>query len=419
MNKKNVYVIGAGLYGCLTAWKIKREFPNKHVNLIEMSDHIMSVFDPITLGNQKFNNGFHGIELPRAKQFYDFLNKELKLNLRVEKNSKKLIIEGSIVDYADQLKNYPNKLQNFYPKKQPFYNSSPANLLDLVSDDYKDILYKVSRRYSDDFESVMHLLLPWFCPADFDIQSLDEGDQFRNKVRAGIVDAYYAWPVSNLFSELQTPFLNTLREIGVDLFLSTNVNFTDQGIELTSKNENHVPINLNDEIVFLCVPPIGILKHVSKEVYSAILSRPRHMYNALVSFDSKLNSVNFTEILCCDSALTGLSRISKPPKKNNNDYMQLELFLDPSEELNECFKEKISKYLNKILPKIGYSNITIIDAKKTRTVYFPSKKTNKMALDLIRSWSKNFKYLKISESFVPINMAKSWIYSDNNLKFFI
>jgi protoporphyrinogen oxidase len=87
-----VNIIGAGLNGCLSAWKIKKKFPNYIVNLIDSSDHVISAFDPIEIGKGFYNNGFHGIELPRSKKLSHFFESCLNINLLEKKNIKKLLI---------------------------------------------------------------------------------------------------------------------------------------------------------------------------------------------------------------------------------------------------------------------------------------------------------------------------------------
>ena len=80
-----VNIIGAGLNGCLSAWKIKKKFPNYIVNLIDSSDHVISAFDPIEIGKGFYNNGFHGIELPRSKKLSHFFESCLNINLLEKK----------------------------------------------------------------------------------------------------------------------------------------------------------------------------------------------------------------------------------------------------------------------------------------------------------------------------------------------
>ena len=67
MGISSVQIIGGGLYGCLTAYHIAKMYPHIRINLIEANSKLLSAFDSIVLAGEKFNNGFHGIELPRAK----------------------------------------------------------------------------------------------------------------------------------------------------------------------------------------------------------------------------------------------------------------------------------------------------------------------------------------------------------------
>ena len=49
-----------------------KKFPQLNVDLIDSSDHIISSADPIKIGDDFYNNGFHGIELPRANEIFNF-----------------------------------------------------------------------------------------------------------------------------------------------------------------------------------------------------------------------------------------------------------------------------------------------------------------------------------------------------------
>ena len=73
MSITEVQIIGGGLYGCLTAYHIAKKHPNIRIDLIEGSNKLLPAFNPITLAGDKFNNGFHGIELPRAKDLFEFI----------------------------------------------------------------------------------------------------------------------------------------------------------------------------------------------------------------------------------------------------------------------------------------------------------------------------------------------------------
>ena len=50
-------------------------------------------------------------------------------------------------------------------------------------------------------------------------------------------------------------------------------------------------------------------------------------------------------------------------------------------------------------------------------VFFPSNESLKAANDHVRSWSNKFPLYKILETFGPINMSKTWLYSEENIDF--
>ena len=49
MNKKKITIIGAGLYGCLTALKIKNKYKNYNVEIIDSKNDILESLKPVTL----------------------------------------------------------------------------------------------------------------------------------------------------------------------------------------------------------------------------------------------------------------------------------------------------------------------------------------------------------------------------------
>jgi hypothetical protein len=416
--RNNIYVIGAGLYGCLTAWKIKKKNPEQNVRLVDSSDHIISIFDPISIDGIEINNGFHGIELPRAQSLSDFIKNELELDLKVEKNIKKMIIDGCVVDYADKLNEYPNRIKNLFRCQELPKNATHSNLLDLLPDDFRAILKKISSRYSDDFDNVLHLLIPWFCPADFVIKSHDEGDIFRNGVRLREIDPFYAWPPSYLFQEIQPAFERALKKIGVEVLLSTKVDFSDDGIRLYSDDKSSPKIDLDIDTVFLCMPPVGILRHVSEKIFSELVAKPHDLYNVLLSGASTDECIPFTEVLCCDPEVVPLSRISRHRIKNSTKtFLQLELFVSPLLNIDNEFTDELVEYINRVMPSLGYKDFRLIGLQQTRKVYFPNKQVIDAALSAVRSWSNRFQNIKTLESFAPINMAKAWLYSEMNKKF--
>ena len=79
--------------------------------------------------------------------------------------------------------------------------------------------------------------------------------------------------------------------------------------------------------------------------------------------------------------------------------------------------KKINNYFLKNMKTHGYQLEEIIDIKETRRVFFPSNESLKAANDHVRSWSNKFPLYKILETFGPINMSKTWLYSEENIDF--
>ena len=91
---ERVVVIGGGLYGVLTAFKLKKNFPSKEVTFsIDASNKLVSAYSSVQV-RSRFNNGFHGIELPRCDEFVNFLSNELNLKLQKVKNERLIYFGG-------------------------------------------------------------------------------------------------------------------------------------------------------------------------------------------------------------------------------------------------------------------------------------------------------------------------------------
>ena len=180
MNSKTITIIGAGLYGCLTAWKLKNKFKNYQINLIDSSDHILSSYDAIKIRGNLYNNGFHGLELPRAEGLYNFFQKTAGIPMIKFINEKKLLIEGNLIDYTFRLKEYPIEIKKFFVKKPNNIIEKFEDFFDYISNDYKLILKKISSRYCENVKDCYHFLVPWFFPSDYFLKSSDEGYLFRD-----------------------------------------------------------------------------------------------------------------------------------------------------------------------------------------------------------------------------------------------
>lgn len=420
MDKKKITIIGAGLYGCLTAWKIKRKFPNIHVDLIDSADHVLSSFDPIRIGNEFYNNGFHGIELPRAQELFDFFKNQINIPIIKKKNLRKLLIENEIIDYNSSLEEYPQNLKKYFHHQPSEIMDNFEDFFKCITDDYKKILKKISLRYSKDIKDTYHFLIPWFFPSDYVIKSTDEGYLFRNLVRSNKIIPEFGFPATALFKDVQNPFLKKLQSIDVRINFDTKVEANNSGISFLRNNVSGNRINLSkNDIVFFCNSPAIILNNISKHIVKSLTINKKKLINVIIELKDLGCKLDFTEILCADTKFFNLSRISKvisENKKTENIKLQLEIFCEPNYSINELNK-KVENYFTNFSYKINCKFIGILGAEATKIVFFPDKETLLIADNKVKSWSQAFPLFRLQESFGPINMAKTWIYSEKNVDY--
>ena len=119
-----IHIIGGGLQGCLTAWQIKKAKPSCQVILLEAADHLMSAFDSISIDGVELNNGFHGVEIPRAGDLVAFFQRELAIEFVITPNDRLLSIEGQLVAFDSPLDEYPTGLKKHFKANKDFHTEN-------------------------------------------------------------------------------------------------------------------------------------------------------------------------------------------------------------------------------------------------------------------------------------------------------
>ena len=159
MNKKKITIIGAGLYGCLTALKIKSKYKNYHVEIIDSKNDILESLKPVRIGKLKINNGFHAIDLPRAKEIFNFLKEKIKINLQIKKQKKFIIIENDILKENFDLDKIDKKLKNYFLKSNLKSKSYLTLYKNLSSKLQKKLIYVVK-----DIQMISKMFITYLYP---------------------------------------------------------------------------------------------------------------------------------------------------------------------------------------------------------------------------------------------------------------
>ncbi|MDF1815523.1 MAG: NAD(P)-binding protein [Verrucomicrobiales bacterium] len=405
-----IQIIGGGLYGCLTAYHIAKSRPDLRIDIIEAGDHLLTAFDSITVGDTKFNNGFHGLELPRSQPLFDFIISELGTEMKEIPNQRGLSVMGHLIPYESDLKSWPEEIKGeFTAPPGEYQGSSPIN--SLVSERYADFFAKVGVRYSETTADIEHRLFPWFFPADFSITSSDEGDLFRNEVRSGDLVASYGMPNGELFEAFQSDMESLLRRMGVNIHFSTKVNFSSTGITYESDEVVYDP---QGSPVYFCASLAIILKDVFPESFADLIDNKRCLHNVIMSSSSDPTH-GYSEILVANERFPWLSRLSFPDRDLNGERLiQCEMLTKSDVDAAEL-KDGLAECLNEVLGLSGESSVRYVDSRLTRRLFYPASGVQPHAVGLLENWvTTNLPNFHMRKSFAPINMAKTWLYAEEN-----
>ena len=110
-------IFGAGLYGIFLAKLINDKNSNKktQVNLFEKSSTILTAWNSKKIDDYSINNGFHGIEMPRAKKTADILfSLGCKSLLEELPNIRLIAINRTLIRFDSSLREWPEMLQKDY-----------------------------------------------------------------------------------------------------------------------------------------------------------------------------------------------------------------------------------------------------------------------------------------------------------------
>jgi hypothetical protein len=411
--KNNIYVIGANLYGCLTAAKLAKKNKNSNIVLVDSADQILNTFQSIKLKKYKINNGFHSIEIPRANALVNFLRKEIKVDLKIIPNIRKILINNFLVP-EENSNNYPENLKKHF-KKKSINTSDHKIFLGSLSKSMKNHYVEVSKRYAQNFFDVKHFFIPWFFPTNYTYKSNDEGDQFRKKVRSKKIKAYYVLPKNGLIEELRTPFIKYFRKIkNIKMMLNTNVGYHENQLFLFSKNfkNNFFP----KDKIYLCVPPLFLLKK-NEILYKKIFFNKRYLANMLIRLPATTKKIEFTEIISCHKELKELARISNYSlykSIKNYQLIQIELILNKVNKINlKNIYRKLKNILSFFSHKEKLINFKVIDLKITRSMFYPKiEDVNKVKKYFIRNLKKLPYNINYNFFLGPVNMSKQWKFSE-------
>jgi hypothetical protein len=413
--KQNSFnIIGGGLIGLQIAHRLStnayREKNNVIISLYDQGDSILRSWDSKICGVNRVNNGFHGIEFPRALSIQAFLEEcNCKAMLMEIPNIRSLNIEGEHIVFDACLSDWPNWLSEGLTSLK-HVNTSDASQEVIIhqaisSTKLGQLISATYDRFADTLDECWHLFFPWFFPSDFKFPPGDEGNDFQNKVRSNQVKSSYLMPNSFVFEDLKCPIHRSLQMNGVNFIFNKELNLAVLK-ELSVSSDNN-PI--------WCASSFSLLQALNPDLAKRCISSKRHMHLITFSINTsllhKLRNISGnlpSEILCLDAIAPELNRLSFLDYSASNS-------LDCDQHcilLAECFTKTVDvnddlfKRLSSCLSRFFAADLNVDGYSYARPTFSLSPQPLVEATHLIRNFSSDYSISIPEIYFGPVNMAK-------------
>lgn len=397
---KPIVIVGGGLLGCLTALRIAST-TSREVRLVESGNHVLQSLEPIEVGPDVVNNGFHSLESPRDSGLAEFIQETLGVPLATQRQSRGLGIEGHMIAASAPARDWPEPLRNIVPHEPVSLDSLEDT--SWISSDYQQLLFQVGQRYGG-FDSGKHLLIPWFFPPNVSLRTDDEGDRFRDRVRTGEVTAFSVQPVSVLFAPVAAAIRKQLSESGVETTLNSRIGASPG----TLRAEIQDVVGFSDFDLLWCAPAAQLLRAVAPERFAPLVPTRRIRVLATINIRSTVEIEPFTEILFLDSEVIEVTRMS-PIDSGPNSFSRglVELSFSPC-DWSDVSEDSLAKAVEEFGTRYRI-DASLRGFREVGETYSPPQGWDTSSKHVLAEAMKAVEGLVGSVIyFAPFNMAKAW-----------
>lgn len=404
MKKEKIFIIGGGLCGCLLAYMLSKKKYN--ITIFEKNKNLISSYDSVKLGKYKINNGFHGIELPRAKKIFDFFTNQLKIKFKILSIKRQILFQRSIINFKEKKNEWP---KNITSNLKPGVSNYKNQTVDFFFKKKLINLFKVnSKKFFGNINDSAKQFLPWFLPSDITHISNDEGDNFRSKIRNNTIEGKFAIPKNNLFNIIKKKFFIYLKSKKVNIILNAEAVLEKNNIEIYIKNKRINPGKIKK--IYYTLPAVFLIKYLNKKHFQKVYQYKKNFLNCLIEINEVNFKHDFSEILTLNKKIWFVNKIYslnylKFNMTDKKKYLVAEIILD-KEKLD---KKKIQSLLSEIKIIFELKNMPkLIECRLTRSIFYLNKKWIDKSSKILKSISSNKKII-YNSSFYPLNMNKVWI----------
>ena len=415
MNKrKEIHIIGGGLYGCLLAYQLLNK--KYKVHIFEKSNELVNSFDPIKIDSILLNNGFHGIDLPRSNNILNFFKKKLKVKFDIFNIKRKIIFQNSLIDYTAKTSDWPKKIRDQLKINSKNYKNQNFDYFfkkKLIS-----LFKKCSLKYFNNLSESKSFFLPWFLPADIKHISSDEGDKFRSLIRKKKIKGNVALPKKHLFGIIKKKMLNFLVSQGAHVHFGTEIKIINDEVRYFSKSRELIFEKKKIKKIFYCLSSAFLIKDVNIKHFKKIDKFKKFAINCVIKIKDENFDYNFSEILCLNKKIFFSNRIYPLnfygyQKKKKGNFLIVEI-ISKKNFLSEENKIALVVELQKIF-ELKFRPF-ICDYKVSRQMYFLEKQWIDESKKILNRKIKKSLNLSYMNNYQPLNMNKAWINALNNSK---
>ena len=116
--KKKVFLIGLNLYSIFLSLKIKSDFKNLEVTILEGSNNFLQAYKHLKIEDYFVNPGFHAFEDVRSKSLLNVLKKNIRF--KKLKKTRGMIIDNFLISCQDEYLNWPKELIKKFKLKKKY-----------------------------------------------------------------------------------------------------------------------------------------------------------------------------------------------------------------------------------------------------------------------------------------------------------
>jgi len=417
--KKKIYLIGLNLYSIILSLKIKKEFKNTDITILEASKNFLNAYSGLKIGRFICNPGFHSLEDIRSDDLTNFLHKDVKLKTKKIRKTRGLLIGEHLISYTSNYFNWPNQIKKLYNLENKKIKVSIKNYKKYLNTKYLNYLKNNLISENITPSQSLNLIYPWFFSPNYQVESKDEAAIFNQKIRDKKLYHSFLFPKSGLFEDISYSLKRLLKKKKIKIKLNMPVFFNKQKNKVIF--EDHKNLNKEENIKIICVPVVPLTYSIKNQKNNIPKLKPCRYFTGLIeirNFDKVLFD-NFCETIVTSDKAYGLKRISiySDVMNINKKIYQIE-FMEHSK--NKDIKEqlkKISILVSKfVLSKSKHkSKVRVLGYRFLRNVFFPKEKQiNDLAKETVRYFKNNKNILFPRQITWPINSNKHMIYAKND-----